>query len=93
MWTIKTFPGGGTTTFVGGTAISGGGTPKNTGGGTALRLNLITGLTLTVSMGDVVVDREWFWSTSDSSARCFCQLKHLLAQSYDAALIEKLQNV
>ena len=36
VWTIKTFPGGGTTTFGGGTAISGGGTP-NTGGGRSLR--------------------------------------------------------
>ena len=36
MWTINTFPGGGTTTFGGGTAISGGGTP-NTNGGTAFR--------------------------------------------------------
>jgi len=34
VWTIKSFPGGGTT-------ISGGGT-ANTGGGTAFRLNLIT---------------------------------------------------
>ena len=39
VWTIKTFPGGGTTTFGGGMAISGGGTP-NTGGGTVFRLNL-----------------------------------------------------
>ena len=38
---MKTFPGGGTTTFGGGTAISGSGMP-DTGCGTAFRLNLIT---------------------------------------------------
>ena len=41
VWTMKIFPGGRTTTFGGGTAISGGG-KLNTGGEMVFRLNVIT---------------------------------------------------